>query len=385
MKFLEKGLLPLLAVVVLTIGLVTQKADAQETRKVQAISFAVQKQMEKIQTAVDKKDFDSAKQLIDLALNHDKTNDYAKSIFWQYSALIAFEEKDTEGAIAAFEQVLEFRLSIPQAQEHGIIYNLSQLYFSIEDYGNAQTYANIWKNAVDPSLISASNYKYFAGIAYASGDYDLTIQQTELALEHVDKTKPTKLVVGLYQLLASANWEKKSYEAGLSAVRRLIALEPVARWCLLAIPVFEALGADKESAIAQARAEAPHCTGLGFREENLTEAFDTIKAENTGRENTSAKTQRAQDTLPVVRVQPQYPRKAQLEGVEGTVIISLTILPDGSVDRSSIRVVEASPPGYFEEAAIKAASLFKYKPKIVAGVPQKIEGVRYSFSFNLAN
>ncbi len=91
------------------------------------------------------------------------------------------------------------------------------------------------------------------------------------------------------------------------------------------------------------------------------------------------------DYLPLVRVQPQYPRRAQERGIEGYAIVELTVAEDGSVPAESITVIEADPKGYFERAAIKAAQKFKYKPKVVNGKGQKVTGVRYRFSFNLAD
>jgi len=91
------------------------------------------------------------------------------------------------------------------------------------------------------------------------------------------------------------------------------------------------------------------------------------------------------DYLPLVLVQPQYPRRAQERGVEGYSIVELTVAEDGSVPAESIVVIEAEPKGYFERNSIKAAAKFKYKPKVVNGKGQKVTGVRYRFTFNLAD
>lgn len=87
------------------------------------------------------------------------------------------------------------------------------------------------------------------------------------------------------------------------------------------------------------------------------------------------------DYLPLVRIQPQYPRRAQERGIEGYVIVELTVTEQGTVE--NVRVIEADPPGYFERAAEQAAMKFKYKPKVVNGEPIPVEGVRYIFTFNL--
>ncbi len=90
------------------------------------------------------------------------------------------------------------------------------------------------------------------------------------------------------------------------------------------------------------------------------------------------------DYLPLVRVQPQYPRRAQQRGIEGYVIVELTVNEDGTVPPDSIIVIEEDPKGYFGRAAKKAAEKFKYKPKVVNGTPQKVTGVTYKFTFELA-
>ena len=89
------------------------------------------------------------------------------------------------------------------------------------------------------------------------------------------------------------------------------------------------------------------------------------------------------DYLPLVRVQPQYPRRANERGIEGYVVVELTVAEDGTVPLSSIVIIDAQPKGYFERAATKAAAKFKYKPKVVNGKPQAVTGVRYQFTFNL--
>jgi len=87
------------------------------------------------------------------------------------------------------------------------------------------------------------------------------------------------------------------------------------------------------------------------------------------------------DYLPLVRIQPQYPRRAAERGIEGYVVVQLTVTPDGTT--RDIEVVEADPQGYFERAAKRAAEKFKYKPKVVNGQPVTVEGVRYIFTFEL--
>jgi len=85
--------------------------------------------------------------------------------------------------------------------------------------------------------------------------------------------------------------------------------------------------------------------------------------------------------LPIVKVAPIYPRRAAERGVQGEVLLEFTVTALGTVE--DIVVVEATPPGYFERAAINAAKKFKYKPKVVNGDPMAVAGVRNLITFQL--
>ena len=89
--------------------------------------------------------------------------------------------------------------------------------------------------------------------------------------------------------------------------------------------------------------------------------------------------------LPLVRIQPSYPRRAQERGIEGYAVVELTVEADGSVPAESVVIIDAEPKGYFEREAIKAARKFKYKPKVVNGRGQTVTGVQYRFSFNISD
>jgi protein TonB len=86
--------------------------------------------------------------------------------------------------------------------------------------------------------------------------------------------------------------------------------------------------------------------------------------------------------LPIVKVQPVYPRRALSRGIEGYVIIEFTVTERGMV--KDVQVVESSPDtDVFHQAAIDAALKFKYKPRIIDGQPVEVTGVRNKISFRL--
>ena len=85
--------------------------------------------------------------------------------------------------------------------------------------------------------------------------------------------------------------------------------------------------------------------------------------------------------LPIVKVQPVYPRRALSRGIEGYVIVEFTVTKAGTT--RDVRVAEAKPSGVFDKAAIKAAEKFKYKPRVVEGQPIEVPGVQNKITFKL--
>lgn len=72
------------------------------------------------------------------------------------------------------------------------------------------------------------------------------------------------------------------------------------------------------------------------------------------------------DVIPIVRIEPQYPREALIAGTTGWVKIEFTINEDGTV--SDAEVVAAEPPRVFNRAALRAILRWKFKPRVVEGL-----------------
>ena len=97
--------------------------------------------------------------------------------------------------------------------------------------------------------------------------------------------------------------------------------------------------------------------------------------------NTGFSGQADGEYLPIVKVQPNYPRRAIARGIEGYVIVEFTVTKSGTT--RDIRVVEAEPSGMFDKASIRAASRFKYKPRVIDGQAIEVRGVRNKITFEL--
>ncbi len=86
------------------------------------------------------------------------------------------------------------------------------------------------------------------------------------------------------------------------------------------------------------------------------------------------------DYLPIVRVAPVYPARALSRGLEGYVDMSFTVTTTGTVKDP---VVTFSTSSLFERAAIRAVLKFKYKPRVVDGVPVEVPNVKTRISFQI--
>lgn len=126
--------------------------------------------------------------------------------------------------------------------------------------------------------------------------------------------------------------------------------------------------------MAQTSSLKPSPGNLDFSGANIdinvnTGAFDISGAPNDG------------DILPLVRVPPQYPRRAESAGIEGYVDIEFGISKTGSVINP--RIIEAYPSSIFNRSALRAILKWKYKPRIEDGEPVERVGVQVRISFEL--
>lgn len=82
----------------------------------------------------------------------------------------------------------------------------------------------------------------------------------------------------------------------------------------------------------------------------------------------------------LVRVEPSYPPRAMKLGLEGHVVLEFTVRPDGTT--ADHRVLESSHR-LFEPAAVRAAERFRFKPRVIEGLPVATPGVRNVFRFEM--
>lgn len=85
--------------------------------------------------------------------------------------------------------------------------------------------------------------------------------------------------------------------------------------------------------------------------------------------------------LPIVKVAPIYPRRAQTRGISGYCTVEYTVTTSGAI-RDPV-AIDCQPSGVFEKASVKAATKFKYKPRVVDGEAIEVAGVQNRFTYEL--
>jgi protein TonB len=65
--------------------------------------------------------------------------------------------------------------------------------------------------------------------------------------------------------------------------------------------------------------------------------------------------------MPLQRIEPVYPYRAQQSGIEGFVTLRFSVNAEGGVQ--DVEVVEAKPKRQFERAAIQAINKWRYQPR----------------------
>lgn len=73
----------------------------------------------------------------------------------------------------------------------------------------------------------------------------------------------------------------------------------------------------------------------------------------------------------MTRTEPDYPEAAARRFLSGRVVVRLYIGEDGGVEK--VDVVNAEPPGYFEDATVRAFLASRFSPGMKHGRPVKVQ------------
>lgn len=86
---------------------------------------------------------------------------------------------------------------------------------------------------------------------------------------------------------------------------------------------------------------------------------------------------------PIERASPKYPGDALVKSIEGWVLVNYTVKTDGKV--SDLMVLDSSPVGIFEAAALEAVGSWTFKPALRNGEPIAQVNTKTNLSFTIAS
>jgi len=121
----------------------------------------------------------------------------------------------------------------------------------------------------------------------------------------------------------------------------------------------------------------------------LRDAFDTTQSLSIGALSTSLDLNFGDasriglgegDYLPIVRIEPQYPRRANTRGLEGQCLMEFTVTQSGTT--KDIFAVECTS-SLFQRSSIRAIEKWKYKPRVSNGNPVEVAGVQTILTYEL--
>lgn len=124
-----------------------------------------------------------------------------------------------------------------------------------------------------------------------------------------------------------------------------------------------------------AKAQRPGSSDVAISIPSMSADFDMAGGINLGAAPADT------EATPILRVPPVYPARAQERGIEGWVVVEFTITQTGAVKDPV--VIDAEPSSIFNRAALRSIRKWKYKPKVVDGVPQERPGIQQRIAFEL--
>lgn len=217
----------------------------KKTRKVPAMSQGIYKQMQAAQDAIEIKDYAEAESIIAELISKKKINDYELATVWQLKAGLAYDKGDVKGTISGFEKVLTFANSIPEAQEHAIMFNLAQLHFSEENYDQSLNYIKRWE-AVTP-MVSITQMVFIGQLQYVRSDFESALQYIYRAIGEAETIDTVEVQESWYGLAMSAHWEMSQYSKVRDVLEILLINWPKPHYWTQLAAVYGELGEEETS------------------------------------------------------------------------------------------------------------------------------------------
>ncbi len=221
-----------------------EEKPPEATRKTQAISAAVYKELAKAQEAAEAKQYNQAISILDRIRQKqgDKLQGYDAASVWNVYGFIYYSKEQYRQAINAYQKVVQ-QGEIPEALEIGTKYTIAQLNFVIEDYRGAIRALQEWfKVAKNPG---PQPYILLGQAYYQVKDYDNALRYVEQGFS-VARKRETAPKEHWYLLLRVLYYEKNNYRKTAEVLEQLVSKWPKREYWVQLAGMYGELKQDKK-------------------------------------------------------------------------------------------------------------------------------------------
>ena len=370
-----------LKLAVIDVGDITEiVTKSKKLKKTRALTSSTAKKMAKVYEALEKLDDNNEPTanmvtaisiLTELRNNQFNLSSYDRAVIWNAWAYVYFTQDKYDQAIQAYKYVI-IEPDVTLTIRNSALYTLAQLNIVQESYIQGIELMLLWMDQVE--TITAESWSLLAQAYFQEDYYESAMDSINFAisLAKVEGYEPKQL---WYILLAKCIRELQKEIGDEQAIKQLMNI-----------------GQLTLEDILKAGLDPNDITGVKIDDldimiKDTPLIFNFKKAEELPL--------RDGEYIPLFKVQPIYPRRAQERGTQGYAIVSFTITDSGSV--KDVIVIdgycgdpedpqeEMTPCSIFNNASSRAALKLKYKPKIVDGKAISIEGVFHRFTYLMAD
>ncbi len=225
-----------------------EKKKKQKTRRVPSMSEAVYKKLGTGQEAIDLKDYVTALEVVNGALERRKRyNENEIANLYNMLGYIYYLQDDYDGAIREYKRVAAAGDKIPEGLETTTLYTIAQLSYVQENYDDALKYMEIWiSKAVNPS---AAPRIFLATVYYQKKDYERAVEQMELGIQ-IAQERGTTVTEQNWNLMKFLYFEKEDWNNVIRVLEIMVEEFPSrTNWSQLA-GVYGQQGFDKKQLYA---------------------------------------------------------------------------------------------------------------------------------------
>jgi TonB family protein len=329
-------------------------ADDQD-RKSYSISRRFDKLVKKIEKAYSGKDLIEANALISKGLDRKK-NPYEEYILWRWKTNIDLDNRDD--VIGSLENALSASSKIaPDVLETELFFELSRAHFAKAEYKVAHDYFAKW--GPRDKRVDVTHFAYISQLYYALGKNKLAAKYADSAIELYETKNLYQPQQVWYNIAIIANLRNADDDAANTYLNKALTLWPNSNqeFCNTIASAYRGVNdANSDDIKAYVANSLAGCKDLPIITSDISDVMINpvpLKLLSVNGPDRCYTT---------VRILPLYPKKALRKNIEGIVTIAFKVLPDGYVDKKSMRM-KAEPEGYFERNAVSAASKFRFGSK----------------------